>query len=208
MSSSSTNGWCHPFSYLLSKNTSIHPTCLVDLFGTSTGKIYHRRMVWDSFLKPDSRQVRLEDQEVSKDQEEFCLRKNPPKTNGWFTWFQDAETKFGGISPFSREGSPVHFTGEADTSRSPATRTWSSISGVIKLLIFGGIKQCKCMVILRDFPFYWCIVWLGEIMTPWIFSKSLVCVLDAVVWWMIWSGQMDFQLFFQVRTWWHHFLEG
>ena len=58
-------------------------------------------MVWDNFLKPDSRQVRLEDQEVSKDQEEFCLRKNPPKTNGWFTWFQDAETKFGS-SPFSR----------------------------------------------------------------------------------------------------------
>ena len=27
------------------------------------------------------------------------------------------------------------------------------VTGVIKLLILGGIKQCKCMVISMDFPY-------------------------------------------------------
>ena len=32
--------------------------------------------------------------------------------------------------------------------------------------LFGGIKQCKSMVNLRDFTFFWCIVWVGDIMSP------------------------------------------
>ena len=32
--------------------------------------------------------------------------------------------------------------------------------------ILGGIKQCNCMVIFRDFPEKSCIVWFGNVMTP------------------------------------------
>ena len=30
---------------------------------------------------------------------------------------------------------------------------------------FVEIKQCKCMVVLRDFPQY-CLVWAGDLLTP------------------------------------------
>ena len=40
------------------------------------------------------------------------------------------------------------------------------ITGVIKLPIFGGMKQCKYMVNLKEFPCKRCIVWVGNIMIP------------------------------------------
>ena len=33
-------------------------------------------------------------------------------------------------------------------------------TGVLKLPILGGIKQCKCMVIFRDFPYNSALFWL------------------------------------------------
>ena len=39
------------------------------------------------------------------------------------------------------------------------------VTGVIKLPIFRGIKQCKCMVILGDFPYNSALFWVGKIMT-------------------------------------------
>ena len=39
-------------------------------------------------------------------------------------------------------------------------------TGIIKLPIFRGIKQCKCMVVLRDFPLIVpCLGWC-HVMTP------------------------------------------
>ena len=38
--------------------------------------------------------------------------------------------------------------------------------------ILGGMKQCKCMVILRDFPLIVHEAWIGNIMTPCFFVSS------------------------------------
>ena len=48
--------------------------------------------------------------------------------------------------------------------------------GVIKFdIFFLGIKQCKGIAILRDLPFYTCIVWVGNIMTPVQVFHHLTC---------------------------------
>ena len=47
-------------------------------------------------------------------------------------------------------------------------------AGVIKFFQFGGIKQCKFMVILKDFPYKNGIVWVGNIMTPVVGNVEVV----------------------------------
>ena len=51
--------------------------------------------------------------------------------------------------------------------------------------ILGGMKQCKCMVILRDVPLIVHEVWVGNIMTPCVFrfirtwkSPGFVCFFE------------------------------
>ena len=57
--------------------------------------------------------------------------------------------------------------------------------------ILGGMKQCKCMVILRDVPLIVHEVWVGNIMTPCVFrfirtwkSPGFVCFFEerSVFW--------------------------
>ena len=44
---------------------------------------------------------------------------------------------------------------------------WGQFSGILKLPNWGesNLMQSR-MVILRDFPFFLCIVWVGNMMTP------------------------------------------
>lgn len=51
-------------------------------------------------------------------------------------------------------------------------KPFMSPTGIIRLPIFGGIKQCKLMVILRDFSYWEWIVWVGN--SSWPLSHAMM----------------------------------
>lgn len=47
--------------------------------------------------------------------------------------------------------------------------SWEDVSRILQGSWNGtyfGINQSKCMEILRDFPYQWCIIWIGKVVTP------------------------------------------
>ena len=72
--------------------------------------------------------------------------------------------------------------------------------------LLGGIKQCKCIEILRDFPCNNALFWVGNIMTPvWIGAEPvkkiarcimLVCIRPRKFIWNPKNGGLVEMLFF------------
>lgn len=64
-------------------------------------------------------------------------------------------------SPIGAHGSQSKARGAVGTTQ------WceEKLSGDIEFPIFWGIKQCNSMVVLRDFPLWYCIVWVGNLIT-------------------------------------------
>ena len=75
-------------------------------------------------------------------------------------------------------------------------KPFMSPTGIIRLPILGGIKQCKLMVILRDFPYWECIVWVGN--SSWPLSHGT----DDFVWvvFLLWSPKSRFRSGQQKQT--------